>query len=282
MQVFQSKKELRKVLREWKLKDHSIGLVPTMGALHEGHLSLVKNALSENDFVVVSIFINPTQFDNLEDLDKYPSNLKKDIALLISVSKEIVIFAPSQNEIYNGEVTPKSFNFNGLEKVMEGEFRTGHFDGVATIVELLFNAVEPTRAYFGEKDFQQLQIIQKLVEQSDLDLEIVPCPIERESNGLARSSRNERLSQPTRKVAGLIYKTLLSAKNKFGTENAKEVKEWVSRQFNENPLLELEYFEITDVDTLTPITKIQKDRKYRAFIAVYAEGIRLIDNIALN
>lgn len=282
MRVFQSKKELRKVLREWKLKGHSIGLVPTMGALHEGHLSLVKKALSENDFVVVSIFINPTQFDNLEDLDKYPSNLKKDIALLISVSEEVVVFTPSQNEIYNGDVTPKSFNFNGLEKVMEGEFRTGHFDGVATIVELLFNAVEPTRAYFGEKDFQQLQIIRKLVEQANLDLEIVPCPIEREPNGLARSSRNERLSQPTRKVAGFIYKILLSAKNKFGTENAKEVKEWVSRQFNENPLFQLEYFEITDVDTLTPITKIQKNRKYRAFVAVYAEGIRLIDNIALN
>lgn len=282
MRVFQSKKELKEVVQEWKSKGHSIGLVPTMGALHQGHLSLVKNALVNNDFVVVSIFVNPTQFNNLEDLNTYPSNLEEDTKLLRSVSKEIVIFTPSQNEIYDGNVISKSFNFNGLEKVMEGEFRTGHFDGVATIVELLFKAVEPTRAYFGEKDFQQLQIIQKLVEQSNLDLEIVPCPIEREPNGLARSSRNERLSLPTRRAAGFIHETLLSAKIKFGMENANYIKEWVSKQFLENSFFELEYFEITDVDTLTPITKIQKNRKYRAFVAVYAEGIRLIDNIALN
>jgi pantoate--beta-alanine ligase len=253
-----------------------------MGALHQGHLSLVKKALQDNDVVVVSVFVNPTQFDNLEDLEKYPSDLQKDIDLLSSVSKEIILFTPSKDEIYDGKVRSKSFNFNGLEKVMEGEFRTGHFDGVATIVELLFRAVEPTRAYFGEKDFQQLQIIQKLVEQSDLDLEIIPCPIEREPNGLARSSRNERLSQPTREAASFIHKTLKTAKTKFGTENAEYIKDWVSKQYDENHLFELEYFEITDVDTLTPMTKIQKNRKYRAFIAVYAEGIRLIDNIALN
>ncbi|MEO0573134.1 MAG: pantoate--beta-alanine ligase [Bacteroidota bacterium] len=282
MRVFHNKKELKEVLKEWKSKNCSVGLVPTMGALHQGHLSLVKKAISDNDFVVVSIFVNPTQFDNSEDLDKYPSNLKKDVALLLSVSEEVFIFTPSQTEIYDGNVVSKAFNFSGLEKVMEGEFRTGHFDGVATIVELLFKAVQPTRAYFGEKDFQQLQIIQKMVQQSNLNLEIVPCPIERESNGLARSSRNERLSVTTREAAGFIYKTLLSAKNKFGMENAYTIKEWVSEKFIENPFFELEYFEITDVDTLTPITKIQKNRKYRAFVAVYAEGIRLIDNIALN
>ncbi|MEM8928845.1 MAG: pantoate--beta-alanine ligase [Bacteroidota bacterium] len=282
MQVVQSKKELEEVLQVWKSKNCSIGLVPTMGALHQGHLSLVKRALSDNDYVVVSIFVNPTQFDNSEDLDKYPSNLKRDVALLLSISKEVVIFTPGQTEIYDGNIASKTFNFNGLEKVMEGEFRTGHFDGVATIVELLFKAVEPTRAYFGEKDFQQLQIILKLVEQSNLNLEIIPCPIEREPNGLARSSRNERLSQSTRKAAGFIHETLLSAKTKFGMENATSIKDWVSKRFNENPFFELEYFEITDVDTLTPITKIQKNRKYRAFVAVYAEGIRLIDNIALN
>ncbi|MEM1257422.1 MAG: pantoate--beta-alanine ligase [Bacteroidota bacterium] len=282
MQVVQSKKELEEVLQVWKSKNCSIGLVPTMGALHQGHLSLVKRALSDNDYVVVSIFVNPTQFDNSEDLDKYPSNLKRDVALLLSISKEVVIFTPGQTEIYDGNIASKTFNFNGLEKVMEGEFRTGHFDGVATIVELLFKAVEPTRAYFGEKDFQQLQIILKLVEQSNLNLEIIPCPIEREPNGLARSSRNERLSQSTRKAAGFIHETLLSAKTKFGMENATSIKDWVSKRFSENPFFELEYFEITDVDTLTPITKIQKNRKYRAFVAVYAEGIRLIDNIALN
>jgi pantoate--beta-alanine ligase len=282
MLVFQNKKELQKVLSEHKSTNGEIGLVPTMGALHQGHLALVRKALEENDLVVVSIFINPTQFDNAEDLENYPSNLEKDIDLLSTVSDKIIVFTPTKSEIYEGNVSSKSFNFNGLEKVMEGEFRTGHFDGVATIVELLFKAVAPTRAYFGEKDFQQLQIIQKLVEVSGLDLEIIPCPIERESNGLARSSRNERLSKPTRKAAGFIHKTLKTAKTKFGTENANYIKEWVSKEFDENQLFELEYFEITDTDTLTPITKIQKDRKYRAFIAVYAEGIRLIDNIALN
>lgn len=282
MWVYQNKKELEAVLTKHRIKGNSIGLVPTMGALHEGHLSLVKKALENNRIVVVSIFVNPTQFDNPEDLEKYPSNIDKDVKLLKSLSDHILVFTPTKADIYNGNIVSKTFNFEGLEKVMEGEFRTGHFDGVATIVELLFKAVQPDRAYFGEKDFQQLQIIKKLVEQSNLDLEIIACPIEREPNGLARSSRNERLTKSTRKAAGCIYQTLKSAKNKFGTENAKNIKEWVAVQFNDNQLFDLEYFEITDTDTLTPITKIQEDRKYRAFIAVYAEGIRLIDNIALN
>ena len=282
MRVYQNKKEIKEVLLESKSKKKSIGLVPTMGALHFGHLSLVKRALANNDTVVVSIFVNPTQFDNTEDLDKYPSNIESDIALLTSVSKEIIVFAPTKIEIYDGNVRSKSFDFNGLEKVMEGKYRAGHFDGVATIVELLFKAVKPTRAYFGEKDFQQLQIIKKLVEQSNLDLEIVACPIERESNGLALSSRNERLSKPTREAAGFIHQTLQSAKIKFGTENAYDIQAWVSKQFRKNPRFELEYFEITDVDTLTPIIENHATKEYRAFIAVYAEGIRLIDNIALN
>jgi len=282
MKVFKTKIELKEFLQERKSKSHSLGLVPTMGALHEGHLSLVEKAITNNDVVVVSIFVNPTQFDNKDDLKKYPSNLKKDIDLLSSLSKEIIIFTPTPNEIYGGDIISKTFNFNGLEKVMEGEFRTGHFNGVATIVELLFLAVEPDKAYFGEKDFQQLQIIQKMVEQSELDLDIISCSIERESNGLARSSRNERLSKSIRKAAGFIYKTLQTAKTKFGIENAYNIKEWVNQQFHENPLFDLEYFEITDVDTLTPATKFQENVKYRGFIAVYAEDVRLIDNIALN
>ncbi len=282
MQVIRNKKELQKVMGGWKLKNQSIGLVPTMGALHQGHLSLVKRALGENDLVVVSIFVNPTQFDNAEDLEKYPSNLELDVDLLASLSTEIIVFTPTKSDIYDGNIASKSYNFDGLAKVMEGEFRNGHFDGVATIVELLFRAVGPDKAYFGEKDFQQLQIIKKLVKQSKLDLTIIPCPIEREPNGLARSSRNERLSNQTRKEAGFVHETLLAVKTKFGTENANYIKNWVTRQFNENQLFELEYFEITDVDTLTPMVKIQNNKKYRAFIAIYAEGIRLIDNIALN
>jgi pantoate--beta-alanine ligase len=252
-----------------------------MGALHNGHLSLVKKAFNENEIVVVSIFVNPTQFDNKEDLEKYPTDFKNDVNLLKTVSDAIIIFAPSASQIYDGDIISKEFNFSGLEKVMEGEFRTGHFNGVATIVELLLLAVEPTHAYFGEKDFQQLQIIKRLVEIKKLPFKIIGCPIERETNGLARSSRNERLSKSTREDAGFIYKTLNAAKSKFGIENAKLITDWVVSEFAKNKLFELEYFQIADANTLTPILKKQKNVNYRAFIAVYAEGIRLIDNIAL-
>jgi pantoate--beta-alanine ligase len=281
MLVLHNKKELQKVLQSKNHKNSTIGFVPTMGALHDGHLSLVKKAFSENEVIVVSIFINPTQFDNKEDLDKYPTDLKNDISLLKTVSDTIIIFAPSALDIYDGNINSKEFTFNGLEKVMEGEFRTGHFNGVATIVELLLLAVSPTNAYFGEKDFQQLQIIRKLVELKKLPFKIIGCPIERENNGLARSSRNERLSYSTRENAGFIFETLNSAKSKFGTENAKSITDWVISEFAKNKLFELEYFQIADANTLTPILKKQKNVKYRAFIAVYAEGIRLIDNIAL-
>ena len=281
MHAIHHKKELQNLLLSKGNNNHTIGFVPTMGALHDGHISLITRAVNENDISVVSIFINPTQFDNKEDLEKYPANLEKDIALLKKVSNKILIFAPSALEIYNGSIISKKFNFNGLEKVMEGEFRPGHFNGVATIVELLLLAVKPTRAYFGEKDFQQLQIIRKLVELKKFPFNIIGCPIERESNGLARSSRNERLSISTREKGGFIIETLKSAKLKFGTESANSVMKWVGLKFAANEVFELEYFQIADIETLTPILKKQKNIKYRAFIAVYAEGIRLIDNIAL-
>ncbi len=282
MPVFRHKKELDNVLQKNRNKNHTIALVPTMGALHTGHLSLVKTAISESIVVVVSIFVNPTQFDNKGDLEKYPKDLEKDVALIHSISNDIIIFAPSKDEIYPGKITSKKYNFDGLEKVMEGSFRTGHFDGVATIVEHLFMAVKPHKAYFGEKDFQQLQIIKKLVSQNELPIEIVPCPILREENGLAMSSRNERLSNEVRNEAGFIYGVLKTAKNEFGTKSAKEIKDWVTGKFKENDIFKLEYFEIADVETLTPMLKKQKNQKYRAFIAVYANDVRLIDNIALN
>ncbi len=281
MQVLHYKKELRDILLSKDGKNHTIGFVPTMGALHKGHLSLVNRAVNENDIIVVSIFINPTQFDNKEDLEKYPANLEEDMVLLKTISNDILIFAPSAKEIYDEKIDSKEFDFNGLEKVMEGEFRAGHFNGVATIVELLLLTVNPTRAYFGEKDFQQLQIIKKLVELKGFPFKIIGCPIEREANGLARSSRNERLSLSTREKGGFIYKTLKTAKLKFGTESANSIEEWVVSEFAKNAVFTLEYFQIADINTLTPILKKQKNVKYRAFIAVYAEGIRLIDNIAL-
>ncbi len=282
MLVFDQKKEIKSFLHQERVKNHTVGLVPTMGALHQGHLSLVKKALSENDLVVVSVFVNPTQFDKKDDLEKYPQNLNKDLDLLISVSSKIVVFTPSVDEIYGSTVESQMYEFDGLDKVMEGEFREGHFNGVGTIVELFLRTASPDKAYFGEKDFQQLQIIRKMVEYKNLPYTIVGCPIEREPHGLAMSSRNERLSKSTRKKASFIYTTLLTAKEKFGTESAHVISEWVKSQFSKNGVLELEYFEIADEDTLTPMLKKQANRKYRAFIAVYADDVRLIDNLRLN
>jgi len=281
MVLIRTKKELAALLSTFD-ETSGLGLVPTMGALHMGHITLVKSALAENQNVVVSIFVNPTQFNNKEDLVKYPQTLEADIALLKEVSDKICVFAPSVQEIYADNVKTKVYDFEGLDKVMEGAFRDDHFNGVGTIVEALLKLVKPQKAYFGEKDFQQLQIIKKMVAQQNIPVEIIGCPIVREASGLAMSSRNERLSKTMRKEAAIIYKTLGTAKKKFGTESAKEVIEWVAAEFFKNPDLDLEYIAITDVDTLTPIQKKQKNVKYRAFVAVYAEGIRLIDNIALN
>ncbi|NJB36860.1 pantoate--beta-alanine ligase [Croceivirga sp. JEA036] len=282
MQVIQDKNVLSAQLKKYKEDQQTIGFVPTMGALHEGHLSLVAESLKDNDITVVSIFVNPTQFDNLTDLEKYPRTLEKDIELLASLSADIILFTPTRENIYDGDITSKTYEFNGLEKVMEGAFRSGHFNGVATIVELLLRTVEPNKAYFGEKDFQQLQIIKKLVALKELPVKIIPCPISRELHGLARSSRNERLTKATREKANFIYNSLITAKSKFGTKSVQEIKESVTNLYENNSDFTLEYFEITDEDTLTPIKKIQENTKYRAFIAVYAEEVRLIDNLALN
>jgi len=263
-------------------KKESLGLVPTMGALHKGHLSLVEKAIRENQSVIVTIFVNPTQFNKKEDLEKYPNTLEKDIALLNSLSNQITVFAPSVKEVYNNNVVTKKYDFQGLDRVMEGKFRDDHFNGVGTIVELLFNLIKPDNAYFGEKDFQQLQIIKKLTQILDIPVSIIGCPIVREPHGLAMSSRNERLSVKTRNEASFIYETLKTAKEKFGTKSALNVKDWVTKTFLEKDTFELEYIEISDIDTLKPIKRKQEGKKYRAFIAVYTENVRLIDNIALN
>jgi pantoate--beta-alanine ligase len=282
MQLFKTKNEVRSYLTSPEAGSKEVGLVPTMGALHRGHLALVERALAENHLVVVSIFVNPTQFNNTEDLDRYPKSLERDVELLRQLPGDLVVFAPGVEEMYSEKISSKTYNFDGLEKVMEGMFRPGHFNGVGTIVEALLRLIKPRRAYFGEKDFQQLQIIRKLVTHTGLPVEIIGCPIVREPGGLALSSRNERLPERLRKEASFIYKTLSTAKLKFGTKSASQVINWVRQQFSSHPHLELEYVEITDVDTLTPVLRKKKDRKYRAFIAAYANGVRLIDNIALN
>ncbi|MGI9546924.1 MAG: pantoate--beta-alanine ligase [Flavobacteriaceae bacterium] len=260
----------------------SVGLVPTMGALHAGHLEIIARAVLENDIAVVSIFVNPTQFNDKSDLKKYPRTLGADLDQLRIISPEIRVFVPDESEMYAEGTVAGSYDFKGLDKIMEGRFRPRHFQGVATIVEKLLRTVAPDRAYFGEKDYQQLQIIKNLVRQRDLNVEIIGCPIIRESNGLAMSSRNNRLSKRLREEASFIYNTLNSAKIRFGTKSVSSVMDWVADEFKDHTDLKLEYFEITNDQNLKPALKKQKGKKYRGFIAVYAEGIRLIDNIALN
>ncbi|MBP1840335.1 pantoate--beta-alanine ligase [Formosa algae] len=282
MKIITEQSELKKEIERLKSQGRTLGLVPTMGALHAGHLSLVKRALDENDALVVSIFVNPTQFNNPDDLVKYPRTLETDVALLQTVSNDILVYAPEVADIYGEDVTAVAYDFDGLEHKMEGQFRPGHFDGVGTIVKRLFEIITPNHAYFGEKDFQQLAIIKKMVDKHNVPVNIVPCEILREENGLAMSSRNVRLKPEYADAAPFIYQTLKTAKEKFGTERANIVIEWVESQFKSHPLLELEYFVIADIETLETIAHKKENTLYRAFVAVYADDIRLIDNIALN
>lgn len=282
MHVFQTQKELQIEINQAKNQSKKIGFVPTMGALHKGHLSLLEQSLSENDLTVLSIFVNPTQFNNAEDLKKYPRTLEKDIALVQKLDKNILIYAPSVEDIYEGKTISTSFNYDGLENQMEGKHRSGHFDGVGTIVKKLFEIIQPNTAYFGEKDFQQLQIVKKLVSKYKIPVNIVGCPIYRETSGLAMSSRNERLSENAKDEAKLIYKILSEAKKKFVAKSATEVIKFVESAFQKHPNFTLEYFEIAAEDTLLACKRKVKNKKYRGFIAVFIENIRLIDNISLK
>lgn len=282
MQIYKEKRTLVELIKTFKKEGHGIGFVPTMGALHQGHISLVKQALASCNKVVASIFVNPTQFDNPSDLEKYPRTLEEDISLLKNLDDNIIIFSPNPSEIYGKEVSREHFSFDGLEYEMEGKYREGHFDGVGTVIKKLFEVVHPDKAFFGEKDFQQLQIIRKLAEQNHWNTEIIGCPIDRENNGLARSSRNERLSLEERQNAAFIYETLQQVKKEFGTKSVSEVTSRVKHQFEKNSNLKLEYFEIANEATLKSIQEPENGMKYRAFIAAYSGDIRLIDNIALN
>ena len=282
MKVFVSQSELSQYLSPMYTTKSTIGFVPTMGALHRGHLSLLKEALQNNDITIISIFVNPTQFNNPEDLKKYPRTLEADLEKIKTISDKIIIYAPSVEDIYGGKTVSVQFDFDGLEHQMEGKFRVGHFDGVGTIVKQLFEIIKPTNAYFGEKDFQQLQIVKKLVSKYKIPVNIIGCPIYREKNGLAMSSRNERLLFSEREEAAIIYKTLLKAKELFATKSAQEVTKWVAIQFKKWEGFELEYFEIADEVQLISCNRKNKSKKYRAFIAVFVNNIRLIDTISLN
>jgi len=281
MLIFNNKAGLATVLSDYINVKAPIGFVPTMGALHDGHLSLIRRSAGENEVTVVSIFVNPTQFNNPEDLEKYPRTLDADVGKIKTISDKIIVFAPAVDEMYDGNTTSAHFSFDGLENRMEGAFRPGHFDGVGTIVKKLFEIVQPTNAYFGEKDFQQLQIVKKLVEKENMPINVIGCPISREANGLAMSSRNERLSGADREKAAAIYKILKEARQKFEKQDIASVKQYVYDAFAGLPDFTMDYFEIAAEDDLRPAVSEEK-KKYRAFIAVFLSNVRLIDNISLN
>ena len=282
MQIITTKSELTRQVAACVRQGKTIGFVPTMGALHQGHASLIQRACSENEVCYVSVFVNPTQFNNAEDLAKYPRNLEKDAALLESLGVHFV-FAPTPDEMYTKEEMQESFSFdfNGLDEVMEGKMRPGHFNGVVQVVSRLFELVRPTRAYFGEKDFQQLAIIRHMVERSSLssqfsDLQIIGCPIVRESSGLAMSSRNERLSEEEKQTAIAISQTLISSMKWAKTDSVAEVQQRVIDTINAIEGLEVEYYEIVDKTTLQPPDTFQNAV---GCVTVYCGPVRLIDNI---
>lgn len=255
----------------------SIGFVPTMGALHQGHLELMRRAKKENDVLVVSVFVNPKQFDNPEDLKKYPRDLAKDIRLLEQVGCD-VSFAPEVTEMYPKQEDIQ-YDFGKLETVMEGASRKGHFNGVAIVVRKLFDIVKPHNAYFGEKDFQQLAIIQALVTQTKKPVHIIPCQIVRETDGLAMSSRNERLTPGEREIAPFIHDTLQKAKEKIQELNPHALKKWVINEFDKKEAFKLDYFEIADDTYLQPLDSWEQGKGNMGFIAVFLGNVRLIDNI---
>jgi len=282
MDVFNSVKSLNERLSFSRDQGNSLGLVPTMGALHNGHLSLVAKAVRENNTVVVSIFVNPTQFNNSQDLAQYPQQLTADIALLKTISEDLLVFTPSVKEMYPEGLGAKPYSFNGLDRRWEGEDRPGHFQGVGTVVEKLFEMVRPNQAYFGEKDFQQLAIIRDLVRQKALGISIVGCPIVRESYGLAMSSRNERLKPLDRVAAAVIYKTLKIAAQKALAQNLlSEITHEAIKEIHALENTAVFYFEFVNARSLEPIKTLENPENTRIITAVNFKGVRLLDNIGL-
>lgn len=282
MQIITTKNELQAMVAACKTKGKTIGLVPTMGALHEGHASLVKRAVAENNVCFVSVFVNPTQFNNKEDLAKYPRNIQRDAELLETIGADFV-FAPTPEEMYSAEEMNTTFNFDfaGLDQVMEGKMRPGHFNGVVQVVSRLFYLVQPDKAYFGEKDFQQLAIIHHMVERSSMagtfcKLQIIDCLIVREASGLALSSRNERLSESEKQTALAISRTLFESLKWAKTATVAEVQQRVTDTINAVEGLEVEYYEIVDQSTLLPTDTFDHAI---GCVTVYCGPVRLIDNI---
>ena len=260
--------------------NRSWGLVPTMGSLHQGHLKLIQKAHAENAMTFVSIFINPTQFDSKNDLENYPSTIDADVEKIYTIDPNICVFIPSVETIYPDGAKARKYTLQGLDKPMEGMYRPGHFDGVSTVVKRLFTLLQPDVAYFGQKDFQQLQIVSLLAKP--LGIEIRSLPTVREANGLAMSSRNIRLSNEGREKAKKIYETLQMVKTNFPSLTIDALKTMAIQKLSETPQMELEYFEIVAEHNLNVVQSKAKGVSYRAFVAVVVEGTRLIDNISLN
>jgi pantoate--beta-alanine ligase len=278
MKVFSTIREVRSWLADHRKRGKSVGFVPTMGALHRGHLALVRRSREENDMATCSIFVNPIQFNNPEDLEKYPRTVESDLELLEKTGCDMV-FMPSVDEMYPEPVSHE-YDFGDLGKVMEGKFRPGHFNGVAIVVKKLFDIIQPDKAYFGEKDFQQLRVIEALVRMENMPVSIVPYPIVRESDGLAMSSRNIRLSREQRAVAPEIYQTLLRANDLAGKIPVAEVKEFAIARLAYKGFRP-EYFEIVDSQTLSPVNVWDGTQEVRACVAVHLGKVRLIDNMIL-
>ena len=283
MKVYSKRLEISQAVANLRKSGKTLGFVPTMGALHKGHASLIDFALAQQcDIIIVSIFVNPTQFNNTEDLALYPRTLEADIEFLKPYSEKVFVFAPDSREVYGEEIKSKDYDFAGLDKVMEGASRPGHFEGVATVLSHLFEIVRPDKAFFGEKDFQQLQIIKKFVEIEAIPVKIIGAPINRNEDGLAQSSRNVRLNSEYKRAAPFIYQILKQVKADFSLKTTADLKDWVRQQFENHELLRLEYFEIADARTLKPTGNNQKSSDIRAFIAVFAGDVRLIDTLALT
>ncbi|KAB1229332.1 pantoate--beta-alanine ligase [Chryseobacterium viscerum] len=282
MEVIKNRKVLQDFIERQKEMGKRIGFAPTMGALHKGHLSLYEEARKENDLVISSIFVNPTQFNNPEDLEKYPRDINRDILILQNSGLVDAVYIPEVTDIYPEKAESQRYDFDGLENEMEGKSRPGHFDGVGTVVEELFRQIKPDNAYFGEKDFQQLAIIKKMVDKKHIPVKITGVPIYRAENGLALSSRNQRLHEDRKEASKVIYETLKKVNDWFRTVTIPEIKERVADIFDGQQGMKLEYFLIADENTLQETDFFYKDKNFRAFIVVVVDGVRLIDNMHLD
>ena len=274
-------KKVKKLIEDQKNRGNKICLIPTMGCLHEGHTFLIKEAIKKSEIVWLSIFVNPTQFNDLNDFKNYPKTINKDILKIKEISENIFVFNPTSEEIYNNNIVSENFDFGNLDKVMEGKYRPNHFNGVATIVTKLFEIFEPDFTFFGEKDFQQVLIIKHLITKKFPKINLVICNTVREKNGLAISSRNNLLNKKIYKKCGLIYDMLVYAKENVKKKDINKIKEYIIDKINSISSFELEYFEIRDSKFLEKIDILDKKQKIRAFICVKVDGIRLIDNMKL-